>query len=394
MSESIKMTHRNSKEMNEKTIARTLWKSKEEKELVESMQRKLKVDIRDPKAFPVMEDGFSFGKIRQQLVEADSASTFPQVLRAGVQSIVNSMYQTVPVTYSEWVQVVQSSKQTELYAPLQGIKFPKEVGAQEQYPEVRAAGLDIALENKKYGTMYACSMELIQDDQTGQFQKQVGILGEYLQQVNEVLCYGKLASVANMQYDDLLVPVSETQPSTEATYPWSTSLTGGGATRPSSYGALTQANLQAGYTALLNQRNILGLKMAVMPNRILISPHYQWDISILLNSAYYPSGAASAGSTGGAFAINPIKGIADVTISRFMFDQNGSVSNDSKAWYIVDASKPWFVLQMREAAVVEQEATNAGDSFNRDIIRFKARSRCNADFIDPRFAWQGSNGSV
>lgn len=389
----IKLVGRNTAEENRQTLKECLWSSQDEVALKESMQTKFSVDVTDAKAFPVMERGF-FSKARKQLIEADSASSFTQVLRAGVQSIVNSMYQSVPTTFEEWAQTVQSSKDTELYAPLHGIKFPKEVGRQEKYPEVRAAGLDIKLKNKKYGTMYPVEKELLEDDQTGQFQKQVGLLGEYAKQVLEVLCYGKLASVSNMQYDDLEIPTTETKPSDESVYPWSVALVGGGKTRPASFGALNQANIQAGYIALMNQLNLLGLKMSADGNRILISPHYRFDMSILLNSAYYPSGAAAAGSTGGAFAINPIKGLADLTVSRFMFDQNGSVNADSKAWYLIDSSKPWFIAQVREAAVVEQEDPRSGESFDRDIVRFKVRTRANCDHIDPRFAWQGSDGSI
>lgn len=389
-----KLFGRNTAEQNRKVLESRLWKSTDEKEMVEDMKKKFGVDIRDSKAFPIMESSFSWKKVRQQLREADSAGSFSQVLRAGVQAIVNSMYQTVPTTFEEWTHTMPSSKDTELYAPLHGIKFPREVGRQEKYPEVRAAGLDIKLTNRKYGTMYPIERELLEDDQTGQFSKQAGILGEYAKQVLEVLCYAKLASVASMKYDDLSVPVSETKPSDEATYPWSTALVGGGKTRPAAYGALSQANIQSGFIALMNQLNLLGLKMSVQPDRLLISPRYNFDLAVLLHSSYYPSGAAAAGNVGGAFAINPIQGIADKTVSRFMFDNTGSVNADSKAWYLVDSKKPWFVCQVREAAVVEQENPASGLSFDSDVIRFKVRIRANADHIDPRFAWQGSDGSV
>ena len=390
----IKLAGKNTAEQNRKVLEGRTWKSEAEKEMKEDMQRKFGVDVTDPKAFPIMEAGFSFKKMRQQLREADAASSFPQVLRAGVQAIVNSMYQSVPTTFEDWAHVIPSTKDTELYAPLHGLAFPQEVGRQEKYPETRAAGLDIKLSNRKYGTMYPIERELLDDDQTGQFQKQAGLLGEYAKQVLEVLAYAKLASVSGMKYGNLSIPTTETQPSTESTYPWSTALVGGGANRPSSFGALSQANIQAGFIAMMNQLNLLGLKMSVNPDRLLISPHYNFDLSVLLHSAYYPSGAAAAGNVGGAFAINPIQGIADKTVSRFMFDHNGSVSADSKAWYLMDSKKPWFIVQVREAAVVEQENPTAGLSFDSDVIRFKVRTRANADHIDPRFAWQGSNGSV
>jgi hypothetical protein len=384
---------RASKEQAKEAIRRAMWKSDEEKTLRESIRRDMGIDIADAKQFPVLDPAFSWSDAKRKLREADSATSFTQLLRAGVQSVVNSMYESVDVTYADWAHTVTSTKMEELYAPLHGIGFPSMVAEGEQYPEVGALGLDIKLRNKKAGTLYPVSKELMDDDQTGQVQKMAGLLGEYCHQLVEVWAYGKLASVANASYAGLKIPVSETQPSDEATYPWSTALIGGGKTRPAAFGALNQGNIQAGFVALMNQLNLLGLKMSVKPDRLLISPHYRFDTAVLLNSGYYPTGA-TAGATGGAFSINPLQGIADLTVSRFMFDQNGSVNADSKAWYLVDSSKPAFVVQMRTPCEVSVENPQSGDSFNKDTIRFKATTRFNADFIDPRFFWQGSNGSV
>lgn len=389
----IKLGFRNSAEENRKVLKDCTWASEDERALRESVKRAIGVDVTDPTQFPVHERSFNWKKAKQKLVEADSVSTFTQVLRAGVQSIVNSMYETVPTTFENWTHTVQSNKMEELYAPLQGVGFPGLIGETEVYPEVGAAGLDIKLRNRKYGTLFSVTKELLEDDQTGQFQKQSGLLGQYAKQVLEVLAYGKLASVSGMSYGGLPIPVSETKPSDEATYPWSTALQGGGATRPASYGILNQGNIQAGFVALMNQKNLLGLKMNVQPDKILCGPTQTFDLSVLLHSAYYPTGA-TAGSTGGAFSINPLEGIAEKVVSRFMFDNSGAVTGSSKAWYLVDSKVPFFVVQVREAAVVEVENPQSGQSFDRDVIRFKMRMRGNADFIDPRYAWQGNDGSA
>jgi phage major head subunit gpT-like protein len=385
-------------ESNKKTIQRVLTNSKEIKKYRESFKRKFKFDPFDKEKLPVDSHGFSWSAVHEKIStkfrEADTSSAFVQVLRAGVQNIVNSAYETVPTTFEEWVTVVQSSKSTEPYAPLHGLTFPGEVGAQEKYPELRADGLDIKLKNRKYGSIYAAEYELLEDDQTGQFNKQAGMMGEYMKLLTEVLVYGKLASVTGMKYLNLKIRQSETKPSDEANYPWSTSLQGGGSNRPGTFGTFNQTNIQNAIIALMGQKNLLGQLMQVSPNRLLISPKFTFDASVLLNSAYYPSGAAAAGQTGGAFAQNPIKGIADLTVSRYMFDNTGTVNPQSKAWYMIDDSKPWFVLQLREAATVYQEAQNAGASFETDVTRFKVRGRMNADHIDPRFAWQGNDGSV
>lgn len=391
------------REKNTKALAKHAIDNVETKAFRESIKKKTGIDpMIDTEKFPVHKDTFSWKKLResletQALKEADTSSIFPQLLVAGILNNANAAYQLANVSYKDWVTVVPTNLVETPLAPLHGLSFPREVGSQSPYPEVYAMGLSLKIRARKYGSMYSIEKELLEDDQTGQIKQQAGMMGEYLQLLTEVLCYGKLQSVANMSYAGFAVPVSETQPSTEANYPWTTSaapFVGGGFNQPTSFGTLTQSNIQSGINALMEQKNLLGIVMMVNPGRILISPYYHFDLAILLNSAYYPSGAAAAGSTGGAFAINPLKGIADATVTRFMPDQNGVFANNSKAWFIVDSTKPWFQALMKVPIAVEQENPMSGQSFDRDIIRFKASTRMNADFIDPRFAWRGSDGSV
>lgn len=374
----------------------------------ESMKRRFGFDpVTDKAKFPASEYGFSWPKFKESLreqsysrgkfSEADTASDFTQFLRAGIQQIVNGLYEVTETTYEDWVTVVNSTRSNELYTPHHGVSFPKQIGNSEKYPEVASAALDEQLRNYKYGSIYSVEWELLEDDQTGQFQRNAGYLGEYQRLLWEVLVYGKLASVAGMQYDQFRIPQTETKPSNEANYPYAAAAApfqGGGFNRPAAFTLLTQTGLQNGIIGLMNQKNLHGLKMTVRPNRLIVSPQRSFDAAVLLNSSYYPSGAAAAGAVGGAFAINPIKGVADLTVSRFVFKNDGTVNGDSEAWYLCDDKKPWFILQMREAAAVLQEATNSGASFEQDNIRFKARSRGNADHIDPRFVWQGNDGSV
>lgn len=387
------------REYNRKTQKRVVENGEDYLATKAFLKRHHGVDISDEEKWirPVRESRFSWKGLKAKLEEADASSSFTQFLRAGIMTITNGMYESVEDTFSDWVKVVASSKDTELYAPNQGLGFPRQVGPEVPYPMTGVAALNLQLKNYKFGTMYAVEKELLEDDQTGTFAQQTGMMGEYMKLLSEVWCYGKLASVAGAQYSDLTIPTSETKPSYETNYPYTTSaapFVGGGYNRPVTFTALTQPAIQSGIIALMAQKNLQGLKMLVKPSRLIISPQNSFDAAVLMHSSYYPSGAAAAGVPGGAFAINPIKSILDITVSRFVFKQDGTVDGTSKAWYIVDDTKPWFVLQEREAISLEQEASNAGQSFDYDIVRFKAKKRMNADFIDPRFVWQGNNGSV
>ncbi len=201
---------------------------------------------------------------------------------------------------------------------------------------------------------------------------------------------------ANASYSGFVPGISETKPSGESNWPYtvSTSAFIGGGYNDIGSAALSVANIEVAMIAAMQQKNLLGVLMAVNPNRIIIGPKYHFDLAVILNSAYYPGGAQSAGVTGGAFSINPLKGIADATVSRFLFDNTGAIATSSKAWYVVDDSKPWFQLVVRTPVSVEQETPTSGQSFERDVVRFKCSTRMIADHVDPRFVIRGSDGSV
>ncbi len=393
---------------NVDALRRNLWEGPEVKSYRESHKRKFGYDWADTKAFPVGDDRFSWKKVAQKmghssvesaLREADSATTFTAQLRAGIQQLVNNSYETVPTTFESWTSSINSARDTELYAPLHGISFMREVGKQELYSESYAAGLDIKLINRKYGEIYAVERELLEDDQTGQFAKQSGLLGEYAKLCWEVIAYAKLAGKftggAKANYAGLIIPNTETQPSNESIYPFAppaTPFVGGGSNRPASYGLLDATTIQAGFISQMNQRNLLGLLMNVDPKRLIVSPKNRFNAAVILNSSFYPSVPGVAGTN--TMAINPIEGIAALTVSRFVFEPAGTIDGQSTAWYLIDDSKPCFVMQVRESASVLQEAPNSGESFNRDIIRFRLTLRGNGDWIDPRFCYQGNDGSV
>jgi len=270
-----------------------------------------------------------------------------------------------------------------------------EIGEAEQYLESSVIGMDLSLRNKKFGQLFPVSFELVDDDQTGQFIQKVGDMADYAALLWEVWVYGKFAGLAGTaSYGGLTVPACETKPSTESTFPWNNAFTvGGGSNRPSSYGAMSTSTIQSAFIALEEQLNLQGLKMNVKPDTLICSPYNRFTAATILNSNFYPAGAQAAGVTGGSLAVNVLQGIADLVVSRFVFDNNGSSSN-SKAWYLADTSKPAFVVQMREAAKVVQEDPVSGAGFERDIYRWKLTVRGNADFIDPRFYYQGDDGSV
>jgi phage major head subunit gpT-like protein len=388
-------------ENNKKMLEAILYRSPENKRFAESMKRDYGLDIWDEKKFPVAEPTFSFmearNKLAEKMKEADVSSAFPQLLRAGVLNLAAKGYQMTETTFEQFTKVIPSKKYQELYAPSHGVAFPNEVSDGQLYPEVGAAALNESLINRKFGSIYSVTKELLDDDQTGQIQEGASELGQYLKILTEVLVYGKLASVSSMSYGGYNIPKSETQPSNESNWPWTTTSSpfiGGGFNRPASYGLPSIDTFNAANVQLMSQKNLQGLKMGIVPDTIITGPNLSFNVATLLNSSFYPVGASAAGVVGGNYSINPVKGLYVPIVSPFVFKQDGTVNGDSKAWYVTDVKKSSFIVQMREAVSVTQEAPNTGANFERDLFRFKGSMRGNADFIDPRFWWQGDDGSV
>lgn len=392
----IKLAQRNSAELNRKVLERALRTSDATKGLRESMKAALGIDILDEKSFPVHDPLFSFKEAKRKVREAVGISGFPQLARAGVQVAFNrAVLAYTDTTYDKWAHTVASDKDTELYAPIDGISFLQERGPNGKFVESQVAGLDISLKNREFGQILSIDQNMLEDDQTGQLAQLAADLAEWTELLKEVWHYGKLASVAGASYAGLSVPASETKPSYESNYPYSQAFKGGGANRPASYSAMSQGSIQAGIIALLAQKNLLGMKMVVNPKSLVVSPYYQFDAAVLMQSSLNPSvPSATAGAVGGSYAINPIKSILEPIVSRFVFDNNGNANGNSKAWYIMDTTKPWFVNQLRDPGSVVMENPESGESFERKVQRHRLDIRMNADFINPRFLWLGSDGSV
>lgn len=397
MSDNVrKLTTRNSAEQNRKVLVGSMQKTENFKSLRESLKGSIGLDITDKAAFPVHNPNFSLKEMKKKITrEAQTGSSWPQLLRAGVQVAFNNLVENYTGTvYEQWAHTISSDKFTELYAPLHGISFLSERGPLQKFSEAQVAGLDLALNNREFGEILAIDQNLLEDDQTGQLQQLVGDLAEWSELLKEVYCYGKKASLSNASYAGLSIPQSETYPTPYVTS--SAPFVGGGYNRPLAFGALNQANIQSGIQALMVQKNLLGLIMNVRAQGLLIGPQNRFTAAILMqstNNGSVPS--ASPGDPGGIFSINPIQSILKIVESRYMFDAtSGQASGLSTAWDIVDLTKPWFVVQLRDPGSVIMENPESGESFNRKVQRHRLDIRMNCDFVDPRFIWQGSDGTA
>ena len=382
-------------EANRALTARVLQHSQEG--MLESMRRAFNVDLSDTKRFPFEDPYFSFKAFREscykvaesKLQEANAENTFGALLRAGINMIANNWYELVETNHEMVGASTFSTKAIEPYAPLHRGSVPRRVPAGGQFPRTRVAGLDIQILNEKFGAISDFERELFDDDQTGQIVQRARDIGENMRILEDAWFFQRFIGSAGSYAGD---PIPASQTYSTVWSPASSPMTGGGYNRPASYGIFTPANVQAGDLALMQQLDLLGNKMLVNTNTLLVGVNYKFAARAMLNSEWYPAttsikagGGAGADTTLGTnYAKNVMEGLYNLVVSRFL---------PNYAWSIGEASKG-IVFQRRDALEIIQENPMSGMAFSVDVFAFRSRARWEPDWIDPRFWWLGNDGTV
>lgn len=332
---------------------------------------------------------FSIKKLR----EATSETMMPQLLRAGVSNYMYDAYQRVPTIYQDLVANTNSTKFEELYAPLYNSELPVEVQRQEDFPDSRIIGIDVHVQNRKFGRTLAIERELVDDDQTGQIAGRAGNLGEMMAYREELTVLYELINAR-----DPLVNTSTLGSAYTTTI----------GNTPASPGQLSQPNLETADIALQNMVDPLGNFMLVMPSVLLVSPSDDFNARKLLQSTLQPSvpgssgqtaNTATSGLTGFTMTMNPLQGKYDLKTSRFLpgatSTQGGpgltgpGLDSAHGAWFLLEPKRS-FVFQDRDALEIQQEAPTSGPGFIRDVYRWRVRRRFAVRVLDGRFIYRGN----
>lgn len=385
------------RESNRAMTARVQQRSQER--LLESVRRTFKVDLQDKETFNFSDPFFSWTKFREsayklaesQMQEANAENTFGQLLRAGINMLANQWYELVETNHESIGGSTVSTHALELHAPLNRGAVPRRVVKGGRFPETKIAGLDIQILNEKFGALVGFERELFDDDQTGQIAQRAKDIGENMRILEDAWFFQRFIGTAGSYAGDV-IPASQTYATVWA--PASAPFTGGGYNRPASYVAFTPANVQLGDIALMNQLDLLGNKMLVNPNTLLVGTQNKFSARTMLNSEWYPStatvkiggGGGTDSTLGTSFARNVMEGLYNLVVSRFF-------SSTGKGWSIGEAGKG-IIFQRRDALEVIQENPMSGMAFTNDIFQFRSRARWEPDWIDPRFWWLGNDGSV
>lgn len=323
----------------------------------------------------------SFRKLREvaeriaDLHEANSESSFGYLLKAAVQEFANDTYKDLPVIYPNFVTELSSKRRSEIYGGLYRPNLPKAVDAGEKFHDTSFKGFERELVNHKFGHIETFERELFDDDQTGQVRSRAANLGEGFRVFEEIYVISRLFGAARTE-EGVDVPASGWK-NTDGTSGCFTTDIGN---RPATYTRLSQASLEAAHVAMRHLKDPLGRKFLVVPRILLVSIYDELEAYRLLNS---PNMANLATSTT-ALQVNPLQGRYTPYSTPFVPDY---------AWMLGDMPRG-FVFQRRDALEIVQESAQSGDSFRQEVYAFRARERFEADWIEPRFAYLGNDGTV
>lgn len=337
----------------------------------------------DPREIPFDDDFFSFKKLKEnvnklsknKLREANSETTFGALLRYGVQNFMFDAYKSITdFMYTDIVNTRPSRNRQEWYAPLFGVEIPQDVPLGGKFEDSRLAGLDIEVVNKKVGRILSFERELIDDDQTGQISQKAGELGERMRYKEEADVLGvDVFTLATLGRG--LTGVAGTSYTT-------------GIGNKGTFGTLSQPTLELADIAMHNMVDPLGNRIMVRPSILTVSPADKFNAAKLLNSTLQPSvpgaagqnaGNASSGLTGWTMTINPLQGLYNLKVSRFL---------PANFWYLIDPRS--IVFQDRDPLELMQEARDGGRSFERDEYRYRVRRRYQTAVIEYRYIYCGN----
>lgn len=348
--------------------------------------------------------------------EANSEMTLGFLLRKGIEQIGTDWYHRTPTVYRQYSEIAPSNAVAEWYGPLYAGDIAVEIYRGVTIPEGRVQGENSQLVNRKFGRIEAFERELFDDDKTGQIAKRASVLGESMAVTESVYASSRFIGAART-YGQLTVTASNYSTTNylgaAVTTPWSSTLySATEGNRPSSYGILNMGNMKFAYQMLMGATDPLGNIIAVNPNTLLHSRNDKVNADLLVQPGYYP---ATVGQSNTTLANNPVLGgtssTAGTSQGAYAGYPGGIMSNNPiAAWGIkavcevymtawacaLGQSGRGFVFQERTPLEVVQETPNSGNSFNFDVIRYRAMRRFEADWIGggSRFWFLLNDGTV
>lgn len=311
-----------------------------------------------------------------ELMESNVETSFGYLLRSAVQEFANDAYKDLPVIYPNFITEIPSRRRSEIYGGLYRPNLPRQVDAGEKFQDTSFKGFEREITNFKFGHIETFERELFDDDQTGQVRARSANMGEGFKIFEEIYTLSRLLGLARTE-EGVDVPASTYNNGTDgAGVVYSATL----GNRPTPYVRLSATALETAHITMRSMTDPLGRKFLVTPVVLLVSPIDEFTAYRIINSPIEPNTTLDTKS----MLVNPLQNRYKLFSTAFI---------PEKAWMIGDP-KRGFVFQRRDPLEIVQENQQSGDSFRHEVYAFRARERFECDWVEPRFAYLGDDGSV
>jgi len=307
-----------------------------------------------------------------ELTEAElSTYNFPDALRQGLQVDLFTSYNETPVTYPQWVRMVDSDKQQEEYLFDSAIGLPPVVLEGAPYQEV---GTDFdsgkIIKNYKRGMIIPVTEEMQRFDQVNKVRELPELLGRAMRRGEEQDCMNVLSTSGNYTRNSTTGDNDEGANQAAVTF--------------SATGLITAFN-----TVRTAKDRRTALYLNAMPNTLVIGPKLWWAANQLLNGGTV---IRQGGNT-----TNEVYGTSNIN-SFFNSVQTIIVSpefSSSYAWALFEARRTVTFQRVDPITMLFTAKDASTESYlTRDVLKYRVRNWYGVDMRDDRFGFLSTSSTA
>jgi len=304
------------------------------------------------------------------LREAMDRTEFTNFFRKGLKKVLLKGYASVGKPYEKIVTFETSDRDIEYYPALGGVPEPDEILEGEEYKRRGIVNESVSITNRKYGDIMEFTRELIMDEQTRAIKQKPREAGEVHArgENNKIFTLINNGDSGTNCYDGQDYFDTAGHPD----------VTGGTAraanTNNGGLGALSETNLETALAEIALWRGRTGEYITALPTVLLVAPNQLFIAKRLMHSTAEVSSEMSSG------VANVHQGTMEIVVAPWL---------TASTWYI-KTNIPGFIFQWREKLRLQTENVDSGDSFLRDVYRYKHSTRFGYDIIDWRVLYKGN----
>lgn len=336
------------------------------------------IEIIDPQAGEIKETVFTkepspaglwesgFGSMSLKEAATTYPSTFPQLMRQGLKTILFSEYAGLPSTSEGWLKMARSRKADEVW--IEGSTGGKigRVGPGQPIPRGEL-NLDrsVQITNHKYAEILAIAEESIMFDETNLIMQQVEDLAARMRYTEEDEAYTALRTAA-----------SYTRTATAGDNNI------GANTATATFGASTLITAMETLTTMKDKHS--GRFYGVMPNLLVVGSGIEFAAMQLLLSDQIQrvTGAATAPTNQniyGTGTTNPFRGVVTSILKTPFLGRY--------EWVLMQAGKPIVKQVVSDLELSRRTGPNEGLSFDADVLEYKVKKFFGLGMVNDRYAY-------